>query len=886
MGRILSKISKSFLVLFLVISNLAMVTYGKESYQPGATVVKDENSPSGYTVHFVLDDTNLDASQTVESVSVTGPFRYVDPKVSLKDKSNSYTPDQYQNGMYATNCAPAKMEWAYTQEMTLNDNGDYETSFPITSGSFAYNYVIKYKESADPVQIDDPANPSPAKNNPNSQTPTGDLIHSIVYGKWDEVKQSNSPNLDFVQVYDGQKGTQFYEEYVGLEGKTQYIGIYLPANYDSNRTTPYKTIYASHGGGGNETDWFAMGHADNIMDYLIGTNQTTEAIVVTMDNAYYQWDYSKIEENVLNYIIPHMESKYNVSKDPFDRAFCGLSMGGMTTTHMYFDHPQEFGYFGIFSGTDLTAVKDDPNLRTPKVMAAVGTCDIASETIMPGDNIKYEHIVQWAKDNQMTNFVDGGYIKGSHDWFVWSQCFKDFVTKVAWSDVDEFAMETGVSTKVDETSPTGYTSTFTYENKEATKVVLDGTFAMYKEGDNTKSYSPYEYEQGMFPCGYDMTAETNGTFEMKKVPNSNYWTIDLPLPGGEYIYNYKVYDESSDEAKDVFDPANLPLTNDLTQKNAVKSYFYVPIENEQAVEDAVILPRNDGKVGKVEFKSYLAVDKTQQPLGIYTPYGYDKNRQVSYPVIYVSHGGGGNEIEWLCHGSIPNIMDNLIASNMTKEAIVVTMDNTYFNWDNELIIQNIMECIIPYIEENYNVSTSPDDRAFCGLSMGGLLTTSIYSTHAKDFGYLGIWSATDGKFDPTKYKDLDFPKLMLGAGTYDFGLGNEEEMSGFYGLKNALNQANIEYDFYMPNGAHDWRIWRSLFIDFASDVLWTKETTPPITQPDDETEDNNHQDTTTNKNSETSNKPKTGDTSPIIGLGLLTCISLIGASILLNKKRV
>ena len=473
------------------------------------------------------------------------------------------------------------------------------------------------------------------------------------------------------------KGTQFYEEYVGLEGKTQYIGIYLPANYDSNRTTPYKTIYASHGGGGNETDWFAMGHADNIMDYLIGTNQTTEAIVVTMDNAYYQWDYSKIEENVLNYIIPHMESKYNVSKDPFDRAFCGLSMGGMTTTHMYFDHPQEFGYFGIFSGTDLTAVKDDPNLRTPKVMAAVGTCDIASETIMPGDNIKYEHIVQWAKDNQMTNFVDGGYIKGSHDWFVWSQCFKDFVTKVAWSDGDEFVMETGVSTKVDETSPTGYTSTFTYENKEATKVVLDGTFAMYKEGDNTKSYSPYEYEQGMFPCGYDMTAETNGTFEMKKVPNSNYWTIDLPLPGGEYIYNYKVYDESSDEAKDVFDPANPPLTNDLTQKNAVKSYFYVPIENEQAVEDAVILPRNDGKVGKVEFKSYLAVDKTQQPLGIYTPYGYDKNRQVSYPVIYVSHGGGGNEIEWLCHGSIPNIMDNLIASNMTKEAIVVTMDNTY-----------------------------------------------------------------------------------------------------------------------------------------------------------------------------------------------------------------
>ena len=55
-------------------------------------------------------------------------------------------------------------------------------------------------------------------------------------------------------------------------------------------------------------------------------------------------------------------------------------------------------------------------------------------------------------------------------------------------------------------------------------------------------------------------------------------------------------------------------------------------------------------------------------------------------------------------GAVPNIMDNLIADSLTKEAIVVTMDNTYFNWDYDRIINNLFNNILPYIETHYNVS--------------------------------------------------------------------------------------------------------------------------------------------------------------------------------------
>ena len=100
-------------------------------------------------------------------------------------------------------------------------------------------------------------------------------------------------------------------------------------------------------------------------------------------------------------------------------------------------------------------------------------------------------------------------------------------------------------------------------------------------------------------------------------------------------------------------------------------------------------------------------------------------------------------------------MNNLLADKEAAEAIVVTMDNTYFGWDYDQIKNNLMNHIIPFIEANYSVSTISNDRAFCGLSMGGITTTSIYTTLADKFGYLGIWSATDPNTDISAIKNAD-----------------------------------------------------------------------------------------------------------------------------------
>ena len=55
---------------------------------------------------------------------------------------------------------------------------------------------------------------------------------------------------------------------------------------------------------------------------------------------------------------------------------------------------------------------------------------------------------------------------------------------------------------------------------------------------------------------------------------------------------------------------------------------------------------------------------------VYTPPGYETSTQ-KYPVLYLLHGGGGDEDAWLTMGRANIIMDNLIAAGKAKPMIVV-----------------------------------------------------------------------------------------------------------------------------------------------------------------------------------------------------------------------
>jgi hypothetical protein len=83
-----------------------------------------------------------------------------------------------------------------------------------------------------------------------------------------------------------------------------------------------------------------------------------------------------------------------------------------------------------------------------------------------------------------------------------------------------------------------------------------------------------------------------------------------------------------------------------------------------------------GKVQQATYENYTAADKRRH---IYLPPDYDSNAAARNPVLYLNHGGGGDDANWTAEspkggGSAQFILDNLIAAAKAKPMIMVMPD--------------------------------------------------------------------------------------------------------------------------------------------------------------------------------------------------------------------
>lgn len=436
-----------------------------------------------------------------------------------------------------------------------------------------------------------------------------------------------------------------------------------------------------------------------------------------------------------------------------------------------------------------------------------------------------------------------------------------------------------------------YQVTFTYKasSPSVSKVSLVGNFTFYKEedaqkvmnGENVKTYLPIEYEDGMFQTGYGVPEKGYVPIEMTNIGN-DYYQVTLPLPGTLYFYGYV---ENDDLTNIIKDKTNLPVKNG--DSDCGWSYIYVGNSKDCLKGQEYIYPRTDDKKGSLSFVEYTAVDGTKQPLGVYLPNGYNKNE--TYRTLYLSHGGGGNEVEWMYIGSAVNIMDNLIAEGYAEKTIVVTMDNTYLgNFDMGQVDKNLIENIIPYIEANYSVSKKSEDRAMAGLSNGGWATVNEMVVSQDSFGYYGIFSPNyrskvvlDGA-TKEQLASLKNAKLYYEcSGTVDDGMGRQDRYGTVNGVHQILldNGANVKFEW--KHGAHDWGIWRACLTTFAKDYLWTEnkvETPVQPEKPGDKVEVNE-----SNKTNKPASSVKTGDSTAIAGYAILF-LAAAGGYIVLKRK--
>ena len=396
-------------------------------YKDGVTVEADAGSSTGYTATFIYKqlDSYSGLSGDIAKVELYSDcfylFKYSENTEGTLNAETKHTPDQFSVGMYPGGGNSDTTDYI---EMTKLGNGRWGAKVPLSSGAFVYNFRVTDTAGNQASRLDDPSNPT------IQNTATG--IHSLssmVYVPYNASKMGigkySDRSVELPQT-NGKKGKVETVAYTGAAGDKRGLAIYLPYGYNVTRAEKYKVLYLSHGNSGdkvgNELRWMNEGCVANIMD-----NLSADFVVVTMNNQDLNWDYDKIwAEQKL--IMAYAEKNYNVYNTAKGRAFAGLSMGGMTTSNMLMNHPDQFSYYGIWSYANTTGLTSEvkANLAKQKdrfhLFLASGEWDFGLQPVKNFEAGLDEVGVEY------TQLV----VPGAHDWETWQQIYAYAVKNFFW----------------------------------------------------------------------------------------------------------------------------------------------------------------------------------------------------------------------------------------------------------------------------------------------------------------------------------------------------------------------------------------------------------------------------------------------------------------------
>ena len=296
------------------------------------------------------------------------------------------------------------------------------------------------------------------------------------------------------------------------------------------------------------------------------------------------------------------------------------------------------------------------------------------------------------------------------------------------------------------------------------------------------------------------------------------WEVSIPAPAPE-IYTYHFYVDGVAMS----DPVNY-----LVQRDGTRYLSMLMIDGERSENYKEATKR--GSVSHVWYDSeHLGLNRR---MTVYTPYGYETDKKTKYPVLYLLHGGGGDEEAWTSMGRAAQILDNLIEKGLAKPMIVVMpngnpgqqaactlslpakdisyRDPAYAN----AYVTSLVKEIIPFIEKNYRAIPKKEARAIAGLSMGGGHTTSATMLFPGVFDYICPMSCgmRDGEGVDAQMqaiKKAGYKLYWIGCGTDDFAWPGTETMVEI------LKRNDMEHTLFASDGGHVWYNWRYYLNTFA-----------------------------------------------------------------------
>lgn len=254
---------------------------------------------------------------------------------------------------------------------------------------------------------------------------------------------------------------------------------------------------------------------------------------------------------------------------------------------------------------------------------------------------------------------------------------------------------------------------------------------------------------------------------------------------------------------------------------------------------------------------------------VYTPPGYETS-SARYPVLYLLHGGGGDEDAWVTMGRANMILDNLIGEGKAVPMIVVMPNGNAWESNSqgyalgtrparrppgstgfsEAVLRfppSLVKDLIPFIDRTYRTKADRENRAIAGLSMGGAQSLYTAFNNLDLFAWVagfsggypllpgvavkvqapanaanlrGPASEVNRSIDPDKFAQL-FPKLDAGVNSrlrlFYLAIGSDDTLTTTHAaLTGFLKSKGVQFtDVEVPGYAHEWRFWRVCLADLA-----------------------------------------------------------------------
>ncbi|WP_348265352.1 alpha/beta hydrolase-fold protein [Telmatobacter sp. DSM 110680] len=281
--------------------------------------------------------------------------------------------------------------------------------------------------------------------------------------KWASAVEVPEAGADYYlpqNVPHGQVREVWYHS--SVTGTWRHALAYLPPDYDTAKTR-YPVLYLQHGGGEDESGWIRQGKANFILDNLIA-GRSVKPMIIVMANGYasrvgyvvpdltgkpfgspeflkvMQERMGAFEDDMTQVLIPFVDKAFRTIADRDHRAMAGLSMGGMETFQVTFNHLDLFSYIGGFSGAGnpfLTGTKFDVKTAYNGALADPSEFAKRVHLLWIGVGTNEPERMKSGLESLHTS-LDAGGVKHvfyespgtDHEWQTWRRDLKDFAPRL------------------------------------------------------------------------------------------------------------------------------------------------------------------------------------------------------------------------------------------------------------------------------------------------------------------------------------------------------------------------------------------------------------------------------------------------------------------------